>query len=80
MCTDGFELVSSALTSSTLKWLHRIQCGFNSFAAQIRFVSLLCPQGVNATDLARTVYSGIPDDVIFIDTSELILALVHATR
>jgi hypothetical protein len=23
---------------------------------------VLCPQGVNATDLARTVYSGIPDD------------------
>jgi hypothetical protein len=28
-------------------------------------LSLPCPQGVNATDLARTVYSGIPDDVIF---------------
>jgi hypothetical protein len=26
--TGGFELGSSALTSSTLKWLHRIQCGF----------------------------------------------------
>jgi hypothetical protein len=26
----GFELGSSALTSSTLKWLHRIQCGFNT--------------------------------------------------
>jgi hypothetical protein len=32
-------------------------------------LSLLCPQGANATDLARTVYSGIPDDVIFIDYS-----------
>jgi hypothetical protein len=30
MRTGGFELGSSALTSSTLKWLHRIQCGFNS--------------------------------------------------
>jgi hypothetical protein len=30
MLTGGFELGSSALTSSTLKWLHRIQCGFNS--------------------------------------------------
>jgi hypothetical protein len=29
MHTGGFELASSALTSSTLKWLHRIQCGFN---------------------------------------------------
>jgi hypothetical protein len=29
MRTDRFELASSALTSSTLKWLHRIQCGFN---------------------------------------------------
>jgi hypothetical protein len=29
MRTGGFELGSSALTSSTLKWLHRIQCGFN---------------------------------------------------
>jgi hypothetical protein len=28
MRTDGFELGSSAPTSSTLKWLHRIQCGF----------------------------------------------------
>jgi hypothetical protein len=28
MRTGGFELGSSALTSSTLKWLHRIQCGF----------------------------------------------------
>jgi hypothetical protein len=28
MHTGGFELNSSALTSSTLKWLHRIQCGF----------------------------------------------------
>jgi hypothetical protein len=28
MCTGGFEIASSALTSSTLKWLHRIQCGF----------------------------------------------------
>jgi hypothetical protein len=27
------------------------------------------PQGVNANDLARTVYSGIPDDVIFISAS-----------
>jgi hypothetical protein len=26
MHTDRFELASSALTSSTLKWLHRIQC------------------------------------------------------
>jgi hypothetical protein len=30
-------------------------------------LSLLCLQGVNTNDLARTVYSGIPDDVIFID-------------
>jgi hypothetical protein len=28
MRIGGFELGSSALTSSTLKWLHRIQCGF----------------------------------------------------
>jgi hypothetical protein len=28
MRTGGFELASSALTSSTLKRLHRIQCGF----------------------------------------------------
>jgi hypothetical protein len=28
MRTGGFELGSSALMSSTLKWLHRIQCGF----------------------------------------------------
>jgi hypothetical protein len=28
MRTGGFELGSSALTSSTLKWLHRIKCGF----------------------------------------------------
>jgi hypothetical protein len=28
MRTGGFEQGSSALTSSTLKWLHRIQCGF----------------------------------------------------
>jgi hypothetical protein len=28
MRTDQFELASSARTSSTLKWLHRIQCGF----------------------------------------------------
>jgi hypothetical protein len=28
MRTGGFELASSALTSSTLKWLHRIECGF----------------------------------------------------
>jgi hypothetical protein len=28
-------------------------------------LSFLCPQGVNAADLARTVYSGIPDNVIF---------------
>jgi hypothetical protein len=27
MRTGGFELGSSALTSSALKWLHRIQCG-----------------------------------------------------
>jgi hypothetical protein len=26
----SFDLGSSALTSSTLKWLHRIQCGFNN--------------------------------------------------
>jgi hypothetical protein len=30
MRTGGFELASSALTSSTLKWLDRIQCGFKS--------------------------------------------------
>jgi hypothetical protein len=30
MRTGGFELGLSALTSSTLKWLHRIQCGFKS--------------------------------------------------
>jgi hypothetical protein len=29
MHTGGFELASSALTSSTLKWLHRLQRGFN---------------------------------------------------
>jgi hypothetical protein len=29
MRTGGFELGSSELTSSTLKWLHQIQCGFN---------------------------------------------------
>jgi hypothetical protein len=29
MRTGGFELGSCALTSSTLKWLHRIQCGLN---------------------------------------------------
>jgi hypothetical protein len=28
MHTGGFELASSALTSSTLKCLHRIECGF----------------------------------------------------
>jgi hypothetical protein len=28
MRTGGFEIGSSALTSSTLKGLHRIQCGF----------------------------------------------------
>jgi hypothetical protein len=33
----------------------------------MRILSLLCPQWVNSTDLARTVYSGITDDVIFID-------------
>jgi hypothetical protein len=33
----------------------------------MRFLSLLCPQVVTANDLARTVYSGIPDDVIFND-------------
>jgi hypothetical protein len=32
MRTGGFELGSSALTSSTLKWLQRIQCGFNIIA------------------------------------------------
>jgi hypothetical protein len=31
MHTGGFELGSSALTSSTLKWLHRTQCGFKVF-------------------------------------------------
>jgi hypothetical protein len=31
MHTGGFELASSTLTSSTLKWLHRIQCGFKSW-------------------------------------------------
>jgi hypothetical protein len=30
MRTSGFELGSSALTSSTLKWLHCIKCGFKS--------------------------------------------------
>jgi hypothetical protein len=34
----------------------------------MRFLSLLCPQVVNSTDLALTVYSGIPDDVILIDS------------
>jgi hypothetical protein len=29
MRTGGFELGSSVLMSSTMKWLHRIQCGFN---------------------------------------------------
>jgi hypothetical protein len=28
MRTGGFEIASSALTSSILKWLHRIQCSF----------------------------------------------------
>jgi hypothetical protein len=32
----------------------------------MHFLSILNPQGVNSTDLARMVYSGIPDDVIFI--------------
>jgi hypothetical protein len=32
-------------------------------------LSLLCPQRVNANDLAPTVYSGIPDDVILISFS-----------
>jgi hypothetical protein len=31
MRTGGFELGSSTLTSSTLKWLHRIQCGFKPY-------------------------------------------------
>jgi hypothetical protein len=38
-------------------WLHKY--GFCHFYAR--------KLGVNATDLARTVYSGIPDDVVFID-------------
>jgi hypothetical protein len=36
-------------------------------SARIGVKTLKMPGGVNATDLARTVYSGIPDDVIFID-------------
>jgi hypothetical protein len=35
MRTGGIELGSSALMSSTLKWLHRIQCGFNTLSAQV---------------------------------------------
>jgi hypothetical protein len=37
MRTGGFELGSSALTSSTLKWLHRIQCGFKSLNFRANF-------------------------------------------
>jgi hypothetical protein len=33
--TGGFELRSSALTSSTLKWLDWIQCGFNRGSSYI---------------------------------------------
>jgi hypothetical protein len=37
MHTGGFELGSSVLTSSTLKWLHRIQCGFKLHVMHVIF-------------------------------------------
>jgi hypothetical protein len=40
MRTDWFELASSALTSSTLKWLHRIQCGFKLDPCKV--IIILC--------------------------------------
>jgi hypothetical protein len=44
MRTGGFALASSALTSSTLKWWHRIQCGFNlSYMPLIIFFQIDIP-------------------------------------
>jgi hypothetical protein len=41
MRTGGFGLASCARTSSTLKWLHQIQCGFKNTSAQMTLLPLL---------------------------------------
>jgi hypothetical protein len=38
MRTGGFELGSSARTSSTLKWMHRIQCGFKAMKSDNKMI------------------------------------------
>jgi hypothetical protein len=55
--TGGFELASSALTSSTLKWLHWIQCGFKQVSGsqclQHKQPSYLINKNKTSSDFAK---------------------------
>jgi hypothetical protein len=47
--SSSFALASSALMSSTLKWLHRIQCGFKTKIARLK-IFCSCPNAHQLSD------------------------------
>jgi hypothetical protein len=64
MRTGGFELGSSALTSSTLKWLHQIQCGFKLQQCFIATVILALIQ-IESTQLFIFCHKHVQISLIF---------------